>query len=602
MRSELRCDLWRERLSERLDAEAGTAPDVDLETHLSTCPDCRAYEERLHELRRGLRLMPVIDTPDVTERVMEEIRRDDHRSAAVFRLKLATVGAAAAALLVLATSLPVLDDSPGIARGSEITQQVFAAGRNLDSYHARFAITERGWHPDIPLRRFDAEIWFRAPETFRLRVRDRTSYPSSAWPDNDVDVVSTPRRWSIREAFSCPPAALPGCAIEAGYEERSVVRRQPFDGVSDAPRDLIVPLDSLSSSEVFDVLGAGVIGDRDVYRLSLPYRHAFPLVEALQIGGSWTHLASRDNVQLWVDQETGFPLRFEVDRAGRTLLEVQTTNLREPQSFTASTFDAPVRGSVSDGGFKLGRGPALVELPTYVSNLPEHLTGRNAQGQRIATYADGLSYVKVVADDRATPLPSLAASAEIVRLASDAYAFYRPAERGAPRRLDIYGPTRHVQIASNLRRAELIRIGSSVPLRGLAKDRVRDGRTVVERLTLQQATAFRFAQVPSEIPPGYRLAACVRVTDRSGAQLILRYAPAESGLEGGDITIMQSPDTDGLAPSSEDLRAVPLRGSLARWSEARGELEWIDRAGIYRAISAPSFDLGFVVELARGLR
>ena len=601
MRSEAACELWRERLSQRMDDDPGAPTDAALDQHLSTCAACGAYEERLHELRRNLRLMPLEPTPDVATNVMAEIRSTEG-SSRFFRMKLATVGAAAAALLVLATALPVLDDAPDVARGAEITQRAFAAGRSLDSYHANFEITERGWHPAIDMRTFDAEIWFRAPETFRLRVRDRTSYPSSEWPDNDVDVVSTPSRWSIRESFSCPPAALPGCAIAAGSEERSVVNRQPFDGVSDAPRDLIVPLDSLSSSEVFEVVGTGRIRDHDAYHLSLPYRHAFPLVEALQIGGSWTDLGPRDDVELWVDQQTGFPLKFEVTRRGRLLLRVVTTSLREPRKFAGSTFDAPLRGSTADGGFEPGRGPSGEDLPTYVADLAPYLTGSNAQRQRIATYADGLSYLKVIADDRAKPLPSLAASAEIVRLRPDSHGFYRPAEPGAPRRVDIYGRNRHVQISSNLRRADLLRIAASVPLEGTAPRRVRDGRTIVERLSLEQALVLPFAEVPTETPRGYRLAAAVRVVDRAGDQLILRYSPAESGTEAADITIIQSPGANGLAPSSEDLEAVPLDGSLGRWSPLRSELEWVDEDGVYHAIAAPAFELEYLVRLAEALK
>lgn len=599
MRSEAHCDSWRARLSERMDEEA-SPPDAALDAHLATCAACRSFEEQLHNLRRNLRLMPLEPTPDVAHRVMAELTRSE-RNPRRFRIKLATVGAAAAALLVLATSLPVLDDAPNIARGAEITQRVFAAGRALDSYHATFSITERGWHPDIEVRRFDAEIWFRAPETFRLRVRDRTSYPSSAWPDNDVDVVATPTRWAIQESFSCPPAALPGCAIAAGSEQRSVVNRQPFDGVSDAPRDLIVPLDSLSSSEVFDVVGMGTVDGRDAYQLALPYRFAFPLVEALQAGGSWTHLAPRDKVELWVDQETGFPLRFAVLREGKALLQVETTDLDEPDRFARSTFAAPAGGSVSNGGFHPGPGPSLRELPTFVSDLEPYRTGRNEQRQQIATYAKGLSYVKVIADHRTNPLSSLAASAEVVQLRRGSYAFYRPGEPGAPRRLDIYSADRHIQIASNLRREELLRVGASVPLEGQAQQRVRDGRTVVERLSLDQALDLSFAKKPSGIPRGYRLAASVRVMDAGGHQLVLRYAPAESGLEGADITILQSPNAKGLAPSSEDVDAVRVDGSLARWSETRGELEWVDRANVYRAIAAPSFDLSYVLRLAEGL-
>lgn len=598
MRSESMCDLYRTRLSERMDEPLSSVAARELDDHLSVCAGCRAYETQLHALRRNLRLMPSEPTPDLGPRVLDELR-NDRSETRVLRLKLATVGAAAAALLVLATSLPILDNAPDIARGAEVTRGAFRAARALTSYHATLDITERGWHPDIGLRRFDAEIWFRAPETFRLRVRDRTSYPSSAWPDNDVDVVSTPSRWTIREPLLCPPAALPGCAIEAGSEERSIVDRQPFDGAGQTPRDLIVPLDSLSASGVFDVLGTAKVGGRDAYHLSLPFRHAFALAGALQIGGSWTPLAPRDEVDLWVDSETWFPLRFEVARAGRVLLQVETTNLSEGDIFGPSTFDTSVRGSVTDGGFEPGPGPSRDVMPTYVSGLEPYRNGRNAQNQKIATYATGLSYLKVIVDRRTTPSSALASSAEVVHLGKSA-GFYRPAEPGAARRIDIYGDDVHVQLASNLRRSELLRIGASVPVRGLIPRLVRDGPTAIERLNESEIARIGFARMPTSVPRGYRLGAAARISDPRGRQLVLHYIPSQAALESAGIRIVQAPGAQRLTPSSEDLQAVELDGVVGRWSDARGELEWIED-GIYRAIAAPSFDRDYVVRLARSL-
>lgn len=601
MRSETACDVARVRLSLRLDEELPADESDVLEEHLDGCPGCRAYQARLHDLRRNLRVVPAAPTPDLTEAILAEVggRRDaDVRS---FRIKLGAIAAAAAALLVLATALPIFDRTPDIARGAEITRRVFEAGRSLTRYHATFDITERGWHRDIPIRHFSAEIWFDSPERFRLQVQDDTDYPSSAWPNNDVEVVASPSRWSIREGYSCPAAALPGCAIQAGAEERTIVARQPFDGASDAPRDLIVPLDSLAGPETFVVTGRTRIDDRDAYRLALPYRQAFPLVEALQLGGSWTSFRPQDTVDLWVDTETWFPLRFHVLRDATTLLEVETVTFQEPPSLDQALFGSPLRGTVNNGGFDAGVGPPRRLLPRYTAGLEPYRSGRNSEGQQIATYVDGLGYVKVIADRASRPAALLMQSAEVVELQNGSRGFYRPAAPDAPRRLDIYSPGHHVQITTNLRRAELLQIAASVALEGRAPVVMRDRGTTVERLEAADIERIPYAHEPSGLPNGYALVSTVLTTEKTSSQLVQHYMPLESGATGAGVRIVQSPDVEELPPTSEDLMSLRLHGGLARWSDARGELEWIGRDGVYRAIAAPSFDLNYVVQLARGM-
>lgn len=602
MRSEAACEAARLRLSARLDGQLDSPERSELDDHLARCADCRFYEQHLHDLRRSLRLVPAPPTPDLTNQIVADISRQDPRRLRTFRVKLASVAAAAAALLVLASALPIFERTPDVARGAEITRRAFAAARSLTRYHATFRITERGWHDEIPVRRFSAEMWFDAPESFRLVMTDRTVYPGAAWPKNDVEVVTNPTAWSIRETYSCPPAALPACAIRAGSEERTTINRQPFDGASDAPRDLVVPLDSLVSSDTFVVAGRATVRNRDAYHLVLPYRHAFPLVEALQIGGSWTPLHPGDTVDLWVDAETSFPLRFRASRDERVLLEVETHRLDEPSRLPADLFEVVSRGAISDGGFTAGRGPSAEALPTYVSGLQPYRSGRNRQQQRIAAYADGLSYLTVRVDRAGGPAALLMQPAEVVELDGGSRAFYRPAGPDAPRRLDVYSGRHHVQLASNLTRTELLRIGASLELKGRAPALVRAGKTTIERLEPTAAATIGYARTFTELPPGYALVTAVRTSGPRSSQLIAHYMPTESGSAGSSIRVVQSPHVDALPPTSEDLLSVRIDGVLGRWSQARGELEWIAPDGVYRAVAAPSFDLAYVLDLARGMR
>lgn len=185
-------------------------------------------------------------------------------------VRVASIAAAVAALLLVA-SLPFGGGPPPeSAEASEITEEIRAAAQALDTYRASFSIVERGWNEDVGVRRFSARVWFDAPEEFRLQVRDLTTYPDDRWPENDVDLVANARRWWIAEPSTCPSEALPSCAVSEGSEERTVVQRQPFDGTSTLPTDIIVPLETLASSGDFSVLGRETVAGRSTIKVALP--------------------------------------------------------------------------------------------------------------------------------------------------------------------------------------------------------------------------------------------------------------------------------------------------------------------------------------------
>lgn len=83
--------------------------------------------------------------------------------------------------------------------------------------------------------------------------------------------------------------------------------------------------------------------------------------------------------------------------------------------------------------------------------------------------------------------------------------------------------------------------------------------------------------------------------------MTLSYRRSEADFDPIGIRITQSPETDFLPPSSEDMDPLALRRTTARWSGERSEVEWIER-GIYRAVAAPSFSRAAVLRIARGLR
>lgn len=600
MRAESVCSRYRAELSARIDGEANAAMTDELAAHLHDCVGCREFEAGQHSLRRALRLAPVDDIPDVVDEVMIAIDGERSRSRTQFRFKLASVAAVAAALVVLASSLPVLEPQVRVANASEVTRRAFSAARTLDSYRATFDITERTWHTDIPVRRFQAKVWYRAPEELRLTVRDQTDLPPGAWPTNDVDLIAGPQRSWIREPYSCPPQALPGCAIEAGVEERSVTERPPFDGTSTAPSEIVVPLETLATSDAFTVAGSERIQGRDALHVVLTYRQAHPLVEALQVGGSWAPLFPLDRVDLWLERETSFPLRFVVSRPGldAPVLEVNATQIEPITAPADRLFEAPRAGNIRSGGFqdRPVKIPALAR-PTELAGLNKYRSGTTG-ASKIVTYSDGMSYLKVTTT--ASGLQQTSLPAETVELRPGSFGLYRPAQPLLPRSVEVRGQGVSVRLESNLRREQLLQVAASLPLDGRRPGSGMDGNAVP--LTAYGLEQLQGVRRPTQLPPGYGPFSAQATRTKTGTEVTIVYFASESAWEGSEIRLFQSSGVRMLPPSSENLTAVTIDGVPGRWSSERGELEWIDAQGVYRSVSAPSFDLGSVLAIAESLR
>lgn len=599
MRSESSQGHYRAELSARLDGELDRETSALVDEHLDGCAECRAYESAQHNLRRALRLVPAGPTPDVVPAVMAAVEPRELNPWPV-RIRLASLSGIAAALLILATSLPVLDSEPQVAGAQEISRRVLAAARELDTYRATFEIIERGWHPDVQERRFRADVWYRAPESLRMRVRDRTAYPPGPWPANDVDLIATPSRSWIREPYACPPEALPGCAVGTGTDEMRVVNRQPFDGTSTAPGDIVVPLETLAAADAFTVEGTATVAERRAYRIQLSYLEAFPLVDALQAGGSWAPVLPLDRIDVWVDRETWFPLRFEVHRPGDPIprLEVTARRFVQPDRIHASIFDAPRTGVVRDGGFDGTKAPRA-PVPAYTAGLAPYRSGRLGNRTSLVSYSQGMTYLKLIR--RPATSPDITDASEVVELRPGSFGYYRPAGSGLPRRVDIYGRGDHIRIESNLRRDQLMRVAASVPVNGRAPTRVRAGGALNMRLEPDALAGISFALQPSQLPPGYRMLSATLRRVPDGDELSILYSGSQSTPEGAQIRLFQSVRVAQLPPSSEDLVAVDVDGSPGRWSMERGELEWIDD-GVYRSIASPWFDLATMLDIAGSLR
>src|SRR5581483_5710398 len=185
-------------LSARMDGER-LSPRVAsaVERHLARCPACAAFDRAAWRLRERVRF-------EVAAAVRAEARapasvpearvgppperprpRPAERGRPATRVRRLAPLTAALAFGTIAGSLVVggpwqRPESAGVG-AAEITRSVAAAAMRLSSYQARFEITERDLAPEVPVRHLSMDVWFRAPERFRLDVVDHTRYPSRDW-------------------------------------------------------------------------------------------------------------------------------------------------------------------------------------------------------------------------------------------------------------------------------------------------------------------------------------------------------------------------------------------------------------------------------------
>lgn len=623
----MRCAEARVDLSARLDDELDEASVHELDAHLETCVACRHEEEMLRAARRAVRIQPVEPVPDLTDRIMRSVGQDGarlrRRSEWNVRFKVASVAAAISALVLAGATLPTRSGGD-IASAGEISNAVRTAARTLGSYRASYDIVEHGWNPNVPVRRFSAEVWFDAPEKFRLLVSDFTSYPDASWPKNNVQLVANERKWSIEEPtdWDCPLSSLRPCALrdQTPTENRTIVNRQPFDGTSHLPTDLIVPLETLVSSDGFRVLGSGTVAGRDAYHLELPYGAAVPLVDALQTGGSWRPFNPMDPVELWIDRRTWFPLRFEVkasssrdraawarqhgldDSAGETLFSVTAATFETAASFTPQTFRVPTRGLVKSGGFTAGNAADWAREPAYVAGLDPYRVGRTDAGHVVHSYVRGMTWLKITTRRLHPPRPFYPTTSELVEVPGAGWAYYQPASASLGRRLDLFGKRVHAHLESNLSSEQLLDVAASL---GISGERApeRSGSGGLMRIDDEDPYArVSYALAPSFVPRGYRLTSALLAEGRDGrSTLTTYYRGSEADYSGIGVRIVQSRPVRFLSPSSRDFARVTIGGIVGRWAPELGQLEMID-SGTYRSITVPSFELTTAVAIARSLR
>lgn len=624
----MRCDAARRELSARMDGAADREVDDALDAHVAGCPDCRAFLAGAERLREVARLEPAGPVPDLVPRIMAEIRaRAVVRPLRRWRVPAwsryaAAFAAGALVAAIVAGGLPGVRRAPSPALAMEIPRRIAAASAEVTSYHATFRITERGFHPRVPERRFVADVRFRAPEEFRAVIRDLTRYPSDAWPRNDVTLAVDADRWFLDAPRTCPRQALPSCA-PGGRDVRTVRGRAPFDGDAPLPTDIVLPVRALAGSDRVRVVGETSVLDRPAVVVELDERDAVSLFGYLFEGGSWRPFFPHDRVYVSLDATSWFPLAYEVRAATspERRLWAERNGLRdeaagdllfraEARSLDTRTPTLPAIPSppgADDDGFRdrsidtlaarIGHRPIvpfdLEGLRPYRAGL--FVSGGHPRDEILLAYARGLSWL-VITETRSWDQPALFGDVtplvQQVRLPDHGVAYYEPATGTLGRRLAIHSQGWDVALESNLPRPDLLRIAGSIPLDG-----ARAPRRWLGQATLEHAEASApFLLLPSSLPSGYRLSSVF--IERPGVAVYFRRAGAE--LDGGGIRLYQASGVAMPPPLEPEVLAVRVRGVTGRYSPTRGELEWVED-GVYRSLGGSALDLEGLLAVARSL-
>jgi hypothetical protein len=613
-------------LSAAADGELSSGRGEALDAHLADCPGCAAFQGQLVELRRRLRFEPVGEVPDLAPRVLEAVRsagvlpgrgdgfwdgrrrgpgrdRGRDRGRRGFRRGrwLLPVAAAFMGGVVLgATFIGLGRGGPGQVAMADLPARVVAAQRTLTSLAADVSLVERGWHPSVPERRFTGRLRYRAPEHLALELTDRTTYPSAAWPRNDLGLVVTGDRWWTTGLRACRAEALPGCAPPTP-RVRLVERREPFAAATPVPLDLVTPVRSFTPAGAVASLGARRVAGRAATGVAATAAQAAPLLAGLAPAGAGNlrSLHPTDRVELWLDEAALVPLALRVsaaptgerrawaashgyrDRPGQVVLELALTRVSLNRPLEADAFPSPPAGAeVEDAGFRDrdpgGTGPARPGDRGMAAAAPAWLpagfrayragSAGGAPGPTVAvrTWTDGRAWVKVRATRTWSGGRLFGDLGELVRRAGLGAGVAYWSEDGT--RVAIHGPGLDLLVTGSVGEADLARVAASLPVAGRP---VPVGWAEAATATLPEAVAAdpglrRPRDLRGFAPPAVRV---------DGRTVTLAYAgPGSRG-----FLLVQAPGDRLAPPLDDDPAGVRVRGTDGRWNPGRGELEWVER-------------------------
>ncbi|MGZ4705874.1 MAG: hypothetical protein ACXWCM_13485, partial [Acidimicrobiales bacterium] len=307
----LRCPEARALVSERLDG-APVGPEV--EQHLRRCAGCARFEDSALSVRRALRLPSIADPwaddrgESLTAAVMAAIPIDsgrrpdadrsrrspsgcDDRSrrsrTGSGRLRGVLAGVAVFALCAAIGFASVHWQGGTMPAVADDRAAVVAQGQVLvHSLQADVTLSELG-AAGSPTRQATGTLTYSAPEAVALRLSDGTT-SSEVGVNGEV-------AWRV------------------GRDPGSVRGREPFDPAGWSALEVVVPVDAFGRDP-----GAVVpthLGGRPAWQITTTVGQIGELLGAFRTGLDWQPLDASDTATLWLDRDTGVPLRIEITPA-----------------------------------------------------------------------------------------------------------------------------------------------------------------------------------------------------------------------------------------------------------------------------------------------
>jgi hypothetical protein len=464
------------------------------------------------------------------------------------------------------------------------------------------------------------QIWFGAPERFRLDVTDHTAYPTATTPTDLRLIVDGPTWYEVGPA-------LPELDLPSARGRRA--QPPPFSTAAPIPTDLVLPLDVLTDAEDVTVLGRGTVLGRRAVRVEVPFERARPLFPFLSLGGEWRRssiaTASGSGSTSARGSRCGgrssrpgaerraWALRFGLppEPPGEAVFSAVALNV-SLQPPPGDVFAIPATARSSDQG---ARPVALADLeaeagfepiaPSQVAGLDLYRATLPQDGP-VLGYADGLAFLTLGQSsvwDGGTPFGPVGLQAEEVTLPGGGLAYYEPSSGEHARRLSIHADGTDLYLESNLSRTDLLAAAAALPVQGLPFPEswlVRTEAGVrIERVTLERArAAVPFPiELPAALPEGLALASVELVDTGTGTGVTLYLRDRDADGADGTIRLHLEPATS-LPPATSAVQStVDVGGVAGRFTPDRSQLEWVDE-GVYTSIDAQGLDLAELLALA----
>jgi hypothetical protein len=491
------------------------------------------------------------------------------------------------------------DDGPQPVAAAALPWRVAAAQATMDGLHAELQLVERGWHPDVPERRFSGTLDYRAPESLALTWRDETTYPSSSWRPNDVRLVTDGATWVASGMRSCPIVDLPGCG--AGPDEQAVTGRPPFADDAPVPLELVVPVQSFASADTATVVGEGTVAGRPTIEVTAIAAQVGPLLDGLRPAGNLRDLHPTDRVELSLDEERMVPLRLVVrasddperqrwaalrgydDEPGTTLLAMEVVDL-DLSLPPADRFIPPAGLAPVDAGFvpgppRVGLGP--VPPAGFTAGREGTIGGATPVG--VWSWSDGRAWVRLQVT-RTWPGPGLFGG-----LGSPV----RPTDEGVfvsadGQRVAVHGAGIDLVVDGSVSTSQLVDLALAQGVTPVA----------VPASWPEQRSASA-AEIQATVPGAFALD--VAGFDAPAGRLDGRSAVLSAAGAGDRRLELVQRGGDRISPPlGLDYDTVRVRGREARYTPDASRLEWVER-GLVVVLVGIGLSRAELVGVAEGL-